>query len=47
MDSDLICVLGEGQLLEMDTPAALLRNPQSAFSALVAEAQATQAVGDS
>ncbi|KAJ8569684.1 hypothetical protein K7X08_006261 [Anisodus acutangulus] len=37
IDNDLVLVLGEGKILEFDTPNQLLRNSSSAFSNLVAE----------
>lgn len=37
-DSDLILVLDNGRVLEMGTPAALLADPSSAYSAMVHEA---------
>lgn len=37
IDNDLVLVLGEGNILEFDTPNQLLRNSSSAFSNLVAE----------
>ncbi|KAL3155586.1 hypothetical protein ABBQ38_010843 [Trebouxia sp. C0009 RCD-2024] len=38
IDSDRIMVLDAGRLVEFDSPAALLKNPESVFSGLVAEA---------
>ncbi|DBA69271.1 TPA: hypothetical protein ACH3X2_14313 [Trebouxia sp. C0005] len=38
IDSDRIMVLDAGQLVEFDSPATLLKNPNSVFSKLVAEA---------
>jgi len=35
IDSDRIMVLEKGQLMELDTPAALLTNPNSLFTKLV------------
>jgi ABC-type proline/glycine betaine transport system ATPase subunit len=35
--SDRILVLDGGELAEFDTPAALLRQPDSAFSSIIAE----------
>jgi ABC-type multidrug transport system fused ATPase/permease subunit len=37
IDSDRIVVLDQGQVLEVGTPAALLANPESAFSKMVNE----------
>ncbi|MCD9642461.1 hypothetical protein HAX54_029292 [Datura stramonium] len=37
IDNDLVLVLGEGKILEFDTPNQLLSNSSSAFSNLVAE----------
>jgi ABC-type multidrug transport system fused ATPase/permease subunit len=37
IDSDRIMVLDKGSLMELDTPANLLRNPVSLFSKLVKE----------
>ncbi|XP_015161794.1 putative ABC transporter C family member 15 [Solanum tuberosum] len=37
IDNDLVLVLGEGKILEFDTPNQLLKNSSSAFSNLVAE----------
>lgn len=37
IDSDLILILGEGKVMEFDTPANLLSNPDSEFSQMVAE----------
>ncbi|XP_070021291.1 putative ABC transporter C family member 15 isoform X2 [Nicotiana sylvestris] len=37
IDNDLVLVLGEGKILEFDTPDQLLRNSSSAFSNLVTE----------
>ncbi|XP_049404228.1 putative ABC transporter C family member 15 [Solanum stenotomum] len=37
IDNDLVLVLGEGNILEFDTPNQLLKNSSSAFSNLVAE----------
>jgi ABC-type multidrug transport system fused ATPase/permease subunit len=34
IDSDRILVLGDGQVLEMDTPENLLNNPNGAFFSL-------------
>ncbi len=34
IDSDRILVLGDGQVLEMDTPENLLNNPDGVFSKL-------------
>ncbi|MCD7463535.1 hypothetical protein HAX54_050803 [Datura stramonium] len=39
IDNDLVLVLGEGKILEFDTPNQLLSNSSSAFSNLVAEFQ--------
>lgn len=36
MDSDRILVMNRGQVGEFDTPSALLKNPNSLFSMLVA-----------
>ena len=36
MDSDRIVVMDRGRVGECDTPAALLRNPRSLFSQLLA-----------
>ena len=38
MDYDKILVLGAGQILEMDTPQALLSNPQSVFYSMAKDA---------
>ncbi|KAK4716029.1 hypothetical protein R3W88_014367 [Solanum pinnatisectum] len=37
IDNDLVLVLGEGNILEFDTPNQLLKNSSSTFSNLVAE----------
>ncbi|XP_071925966.1 putative ABC transporter C family member 15 [Coffea arabica] len=37
IDNDLVLVLGEGKIIEYDTPAQLLENNSSAFSNLVTE----------
>jgi len=37
IDSDLVLVLGEGRILEYDSPNNLLRDESSAFSKLVME----------
>lgn len=37
IDSDLVLVLGEGKILEFDSPENLLRDESSAFSKLVME----------
>ncbi|KAL2547171.1 ABC transporter C family member 3 [Forsythia ovata] len=37
IDNDLVLVLGEGKVLEYDSPAQLLRDSSSAFSSLVME----------
>ena len=41
IDSDLILVLGDGQLLESGSPAALLDDKDSAFSKIVAESKSS------
>ena len=43
IDSDRILVLGQGKLLEFDTPAALLANQKSEFSSMVNETGASNA----
>ena len=37
IDSDAVMVLEAGKLLEMDTPAALMRKPGGYFAAMCAE----------
>jgi len=39
MNSDKILVLGEGQLLEYDSPKNLLKNPESEFTKMWRECQ--------
>lgn len=41
VDFDKIVVLGQGRLLEYDTPQALLQNPQSAFASMLRESVET------
>jgi len=39
VDSDLIIVLGNGEVLEADSPTALLADPSSQFSSIASELQ--------
>jgi ABC-type multidrug transport system fused ATPase/permease subunit len=39
LDSDRVCVMDDGKVVEYDTPSVLLNNPASVFSGLVQEMQ--------
>jgi ATP-binding cassette subfamily C (CFTR/MRP) protein 1 len=46
MDSDRVMVLDQGHLVECDSPAALLQNPNSFFYGLVHKSKALKSVTD-